>query len=379
MLIMHTSLPLRSVTKLIEEGGADSNLKITGVSGSLASGLTFKQVKWDDGEITDMRFRYSGLMDVIRHEELVIQEMHVGSATLLTTFFTESSEDPKTQSTDGSTPIGESKDPPLRLLQIDLVSLNRIIIKNPITGNTLSIPMIKWTGFKAEKGAGLELGDIEADSDHLVIKTTTPPDSDYQKRVEITLLPKLHTSILKPIRIDAHFGQKDDKPFSDIKAFDEAVHFIQTTDGTQKLLATGANLADFIDAPLPHQLQLDAEITSPDTADATLTVRGGSFILGTKSFAIQPTTVTGIAEKPEGTGFLALCRKDDTKIRYEIPVTEPKDQQRSFTPVLTSTPAMKPEDLMALLFHDRNFSDLPPAEQEKLRKHMSWLSFSLSE
>jgi hypothetical protein len=379
LLIMHTSLPLRFVTKLIEEGGADSKLKITGVSGSLSSGLSFKNVKWDEGEITDMRFRYSGIMDVIRRKELIIHEMHVGSATLQTTFFTESPEEPETQSNDHPTPKGESKDPPLRLLQIDRVSLNQIIIKNPTNGNTITIPKIEWTGFKAEKGAELELGNLEADSDHLVIKTTTPPDSDYQKRVEVSLLPKLHPSILKPIRIDAYFGQKDGKPFSDIKAFDESVHFIQTADGSQQLRATGANLADFLDAPLPNQLQLDAELANPDSSEPTLTVRGSSFVLGTKSFAIQPTTVTGPEEAPAGTGFLAICRKDDTEIRYEIPVTQSKDQQQSFTPVLTSTPAMKAEDLMALLFHDGKFSDLPPSDQEKLRKHMSWFSFSLSE
>jgi hypothetical protein len=375
MLIMHTSLPLRFVTKLIEEGGTESNLKITGVSGSLSSGLTFKQVKWDDGEITDMRFRYSGLMDVIRRKELRIQEMHLGSATLQSTFFTDSSEETQTQATDDSKPNVESSDPPLRLLQIDRVSLNQMIIKNATTGNTITIPKIEWTGFKAEKGAELELGNLEADSDHLVIKTTTPPASDYQKRVEISLLPKLHASILKPIRIDAHIGQKDGKPISDVKAFDETVLFIQTADGTQQLRAAGANLSDYLDAPLPDKLHLDAELTNPDAADATLTMRGGSFVLGTKSFAIQPTTITGIGKNPEGTGFLALCREDDTEIRYEIPVTETKDQQQPFPPVLTSTPAMKPEDLMALLFHSQEFSTLQQNDQEKLRKHMSWFSF----
>lgn len=50
-------------------------------------------------------------------------------------------------------------------------------------------------------------------------------------------------------------------------------------------------------------------------------------------------------------------------------------QEQSATPVLTSIPAMKPEDLMALLFHDQEFSALPPADQEKLREHMTWFLF----
>ncbi len=36
----------------------------SGISGSLASGLQFKKMKWDDGEITDVSVRYSGIMDV---------------------------------------------------------------------------------------------------------------------------------------------------------------------------------------------------------------------------------------------------------------------------------------------------------------------------
>ncbi len=392
LIIMHSSLPLRFVTDLIEDGNSESNLKLSGVSGSLSSGLSFQKVTWNDGEITDMRFRYSGLMDVIRRNELIIHEMHVGSATLNTTFFTESPEktaaegqaqaeatdDPSSEavSTDTPAPKGESTEPPLRLLQIDRVSLNQIIIKNPTSGHTITIPKIEWTGFKAEQGAELEFGNLEANSDHLVIKTTNPKESVYQKHVEISLLPKLYASIRKPIRIEAYLGQKDGNPIFDIKAFDQSVHFIQTADGTQQLRATGANLADFLDGPLPNNLQLDATFSKSETPAPTLTVRSGSFLLGTKSFEIQPTTVTGPDDKPEGTILLALHRADDIQIRYEIPVTETKTKDQSFLPVLTSTPTMSPEDLMALLFHNQKFTDIAPADQEKLRQYTTWFSYA---
>lgn len=394
LLIMHSPLPLRFVTKLIEEGGTDSKLKITGVSGSLASGLGFKKIEWNDGEITDLRFRYSGIMDLIRRKELIIYEMHIGSATLNTTFFTDSTEknpehspetedpetsiptkpepEPDTLTADPSSPAPDpSSDFPLRLLRIDRVSLNQITIKNPSTEHTITIPKIEWTDFKVEKNADLQLGELQADSDHLVIKTSTPPASNYQKRVEITLLPKLDPRILKPILIDALIGEKNNKPIFDIKALGDTLTLTSGADGTQRILAKTANLADFIDAPLPNQLHLEAEIDEP-----TLTVRSGTFLLGTKAFEIQPTTATETNEKPAGTVFLALHRGDDIEIRYEIPVIESKQQQQSFTPVLTSIPTLPPEDLIALLFHDQDFSTLPPQDQEKLRKHLTWFSFS---
>lgn len=375
LLIMHSSAPLRTVAGMIESAGSQQNLRITGISGSLSSGLSFKKMKWDDGEISDMRFRYSGIMDVIRRKQLIIHEMHVGSATLDTTFFTDSPEETETKSTDDASPKGESTDPPLRLLQIDRVSLNQIIIKNPSTGSTIIIPKIEWTGFKVEKGAELELGNLDAHSDHLVIKTSNPPDSDYQKRLEITLMPKLDARILKPVRIDAHLGERHGKAHFDIKVLDGTVTFAAGADGNQHIRAEGANLADFIDAPLPNKLFLDAGISNPETTGSTLTVRSGSFLLGTKTFAIQPTTVSGSEEKPEGTVFLALCREGVSEIRYEIPFIETKEQAQSFTPRLTSTPAMSPEDIMAMLFHGAAFSALPPQDQEKIRSRMSWFSF----
>ena len=376
LIIMHSSLPLRTVTRLIEKGGADSNLKITGVSGSLASGLSFKQVKWDDGEITDMRFRYSGIMDVMRRKELIIYEMHVGSATIDHNFLNDESEEKESKSTDASSPRGKSTEPPLRLLRIDRVSLNQIIIRNTSTGNTIHIPKIEWTGFKAEKGGALELGNLEADSDHLVIKTSTPPASDYQKRLEITLMPKLDARILKPVRIDAYLGEKDSKAHFDIKAFDETVTFTSGADGNQQIRAEGADLADFIDAPLPNKLNLDASLADPESADSTLTVRSGSFLLGVKSFEIQANTIIGPEQNAGGAAFLAQCRTGDTEIRYEIPVSENQENEQSFTVILTSTPAMNPEDLMALVFHDRKFSTLLTPDKEKIRKHMPWFSFS---
>ena len=376
VILMYSSLPLRYVADLIEKGDTTSNLKITGVSGSLASGLNFKKVTWDSGEIADMRFSYSGIMDIIRRDQLIIYEMHVGSATFNTNDFTDKPQDEKKPPTETSSSTSKSKEPPLRLLRIDRVSLNKIIVKNTATGEVVNIPKIEWTGFKAEKGKPLQFGDLMANSDQLVIKTSNPSNLEYQKRLEITLMPQLDKRILKPINIDALLGEKNDKAVFDIKAFDKTVTFTKGSDGTQHMSAAGVNLTDFIDAPFPNHFHLDATATKSETANSTLTVRSGSFLLGTKAFEIQPTTVMIDKAKPKGIAFLALHRADATEIRYEIPVTESETQEQNMTPILTSKPAMSPEDLMALLYHDRKFTTLAPSDQEKIRKHMTWFSFT---
>lgn len=376
LIIMNSSVPLRFVANLIEDGSKSSNLKITGVSGSLSSGLNFKKVKWDGGEIADMRFHYSGLMDVISRDELIIYEMHVGSATFNTNDLVHPPKEEEIPPTETSSSTSKSTEPPLRLLRIDRVSLNKIIITNATTGETINIPKIELNGFKAEKGKPLKFGDIVANSDHLVIKTSDPSIPDYQKRLEITLMPKLNQRIRKPITIDALLGEKNDKAIYDIKAFDKTVSFTTYPDGNQQIRAEGVNLSDFIDAPLPNNVHLDATTTKTETANPTFMVRSGSFILGTKSFKIQPTTITVDESKPEGIPFFALHRAGDTEIRYEIPITETETQEQNLTPILTSNRAMSPEDLMALLYYDLKFSTLAPNNQEKIRKDITWYSFT---
>jgi hypothetical protein len=376
LLIMHSSLPLRSVASMIETAGAQSHLKVTGISGSLSSGLRFKKMKWDDGEIADVRVRYSGIMDVIRRKQLILHEVHVGSAFIDTAFDSDESQDAESESPEESTTGGKPADWPLRLLRIDRLSLNHIVIKDRASGVTVNIPKLDWTGFKAEKGSEVEFGSLDAVSDYLVLKTTAPRSSVYQKRIEIGIMPKMHALILKPVHLAIEFGLENGKPVFDLRAFDETVTMIAGSDGIQHIRAEEANLADFIDMPLPRNLRLEAETGDPDKVQPFIRVRGGSFQLGVKSFEVQSTTASGTGEKPEGTVLLALCREGYTIIRYEIPITGTKEQDQSFTPLLASTPPMSPEDIMALLFHGAGFSTLPPQDQEKLRGRMSWFSFS---
>ena len=371
--IMHTSVPLRFVADLIEDSNKSSNLKLTGLSGSLSSGLNFKKVTWNDGEITDMRFRYSGIMDVINHDELIIHEMHIGSATIhydsTADKSGETENDSSTSSSDSSpTSTGSSSEPPLKLFQIDRVSLNKIIINDRATGKTIDIPKIQWTGFKAAKGADIQFGDLVANSDHLVIKTSNPPGFVYQKRFEITLLPKLDDRILKPINIDVHLGEKDKQTVYDIKAFDETVILTKDKSGDQKIKTKDANLADFFDGPFPNKLNFDSTETKTATEE-TITINGGSFLLGTKAFEIQPLSFT--KDPSTNPNLIAIHRTGEREIRYEALMN-----QKDFKANLTSTPAMSPENLLALIYHDQEFSTLSAQEQDKIRKYMTWFSFA---
>jgi hypothetical protein len=371
IIIMHTSVPLRFVADLIEDSSKSSNLKLTGLSGSLYSGLSLKKVTWNDGEITDMRFRYSGLMDVINRDELIIHEMHIGSATIHYDSTADKTQvDPSTSSSGSSTTsTGSSSEPPLKLFQIDRVSLNKIIIKDRATGKTIDIPKIQWTEFKAEKGADIQFGDLVANSDHLVIKTSNPPGSVYQKRFEITLLPKLDDRILNPIKIDAYLGENGKQAIYEIKAFDDTVTLTTDKSGVQQIKTKDANLADFFDAPLPNKLNFESSETISTTEETTITINSGSFLLGTKAFEIQPLSFT--KDTSTNPNLIAIHRAGETEIRYEALMN-----QKDFKAKLTSTPAMSPENLLAFIYHEREFSTLSKPDQERLRKYMTWFTFT---
>ena len=372
LLLMHSSLPLRGVASMIEGVGSQSHLKVTGISGSLASGLQFNKMKWDDGEISDVRLRYSGIMDVIRRKQLILCEVYVGSALIDTNF--QNDKPQAAESPKKSTPEGKPTDWPLRLLQIDRVSLNHLVIKDRASGVTLNIPKFDWTGFKAEKGSKVEFGNLDADSDYLTVKTTGPRSSRYQRRFEVGIMPKMHEGILKPIHIATELGLENGKLIFDLSALDETVRMTVGADGIGRLHAEGANLADFIAGPLPQNLMIDAEAGTPDASEPSIKVNGGSFQLGMKSFEIQPTPAEGPQDQAKASVLLAVSRDTDRQFRYEVSVSDAEHE--SFKPLLTSTPPMSPEDILATLFHGTAFSSLSLTDQAGVRRRIPWFSFS---
>jgi hypothetical protein len=381
ILFMHTSYPLKYVANLIEALGSDSNLKLSKPSGSISSGIGFQKITWDNGEISDMKFRYSGIMDVMNEKKLIIHEMSIGSAKI----YTDSSKDGLTETkTDETTDTEDPSSAPsttkssgkqsLKLVQIDRISLNKITIENRITGKTIDIPKIEWTGFKAEPGGEVQLGNLETKSDHLSIKTTDIQIADYRKKVEITLLPKLNETILKPIDIEALIGFKDGKEIANIKAFDDTMTLEFDEIDTRKLVLRDTNLNEYLDMPLPNQINLEVSVTDMENGESSLTISKGTLALGQKTFEIQPIKNQILKKSDKHIILQSIHREGDVEIRYEMPPNQNTiNQETKFK--LISSPEMSPDDLMAFIYHNRKFSELDTAQQQKIRKYMEGFSF----
>ncbi len=355
VVVMHTAWPLRKAAALAERAGAVANLRIAGVSGSLASGVCFTSATWTDGEMADVRIIYSGLMDLVRRKQLILREVHIGKAHFSVMGSREGQKD--TASTTNAAPGGASGDWPLKRFQIDRLTLADIVLTNRQTGFSLAIPALEWTGFKAEKG-NVIFGQLKADTDRFRLVTKDAPSAEFQRRIEGTLLPKLHPNIRRPITFIADVGCAGGNMTCRVSAFDGKLDFEMKPDHTGSLRCTGLDLADYFGATLPRKLTMEmAVVAGAEKTAYPIEVRGGTFTLGVRTFEIpaQDAFATNLV--------FAVSREAGEAFRYELVVQEGSSRIRHR---LTAQPPLSPQDTLANVFYGKNFSSLTRGEQDDI-------------
>jgi hypothetical protein len=201
--------------------------------------------------------------------------------------------------------------------------------------------------------------------------TTADASAPYQKVFTATIKPGLSRYVLKPFEVTAKCGQAGENPICDIDAFNHQLTSSENGEKKNRIHCQGLNLADYIDLPLPQNLTLDAEGDNKDPDAKTLSVRGGSFQLGLRSFEIAPQTLASVnasEEMLELPMLTAVCRDGGLEVRYRLADW----YEGSSKPRLTSEPAMSPEDLMAWVYFNQKFSVLGAEDQAKMKRYLSW-------
>lgn len=372
--LIYTAFPFKTVASMIERGGASENLRISGISGSLSSGIGIQSVQWTGGELADVRVTYSGLVDLVARKELILHEVHVGKAHL--DIANEKNDNVGTSNPSGvaSTPSPTAKGQPLlKLIQIDRLSFADVLLTNSSTGFSLAIPAFEMTGMKAENGRW-EFGQMKADTDRLKIVTTKPQSAAYQNRVEVTLLPKLHPMIRQPIHFTIDVSGDQSNPACRLSAFDGKLTFEIHPDHTGALRCSHLDLADFFDAPLPQDLTLDlSSAAGAGKKGAPLKIGAGSFKLGVRAFQIKPGTF-GAGEAADSNHLvLAVSRSQDDEISYEL---LPQDTPGSVNARLVAKPPLSPQDTVARVFFGNLYSELQPADQKSVDQKLPLFSGS---
>ncbi len=359
IVVMHTSLPFKVVASSLERATTNVNLQITGVSGSVASGFGVKAMRWTGGEIADVRVQYSGFRDWMSKQELILHEVHIGKAHLDITDWKSN-----TASTN-ATPASTSSAWPLKLFQLDRLTFQDVVLTNCLTGFSLAIPALEWTGFKVAQGT-LDLGQLKMDSDRLKITTKPALSAGFQKLVEATLLPKLHPAIRRPIDLMAEVGCMGSHIACRVRAFGGQLAYEMQPDHTGLLNCTELDLADYFDAPLPQKLTVKVAVAAASgQKTCPIKLQGGSFVLGVSTFVIpeQGLSATNV--------LLAVSRAADAEFRYELIASDepPHIRQR-----LSAQPALPPKDTVALVFFGKRSAELSAAEQREVTQKLPTFS-----
>ncbi|MEI8380923.1 MAG: hypothetical protein WCJ09_12395 [Planctomycetota bacterium] len=365
-VVMHTSWPLRSVARAIEKQGTPINLRLKGISGSISSGMQIKSMEWKTGQVTDVRVKYNGIVDILYSRRLILHEIHVGKAHLNITGFNPDSLN------DGNAPPpqnanGGNEESPLKLFQIDRLSLNDIEIKDDKTGFLLSIPTILWTGFKAEKGK-IEFGDLTANSDRLTIETTPSTSPEFQRHIQAVIFPKLHSTIRKPIKFSIDFAYAEDKFKYKCDIFDGKLTIATQPDQSAVSQCQGLNLDEYFDAVLPRELTVTTIQTDDLQKLNSLEIRGGSFKLGKRTFVITPQKLEHLAEAKRISSTLATSDEGGIQMSYGVAVMENDHGVPAISQQITSNPSMTPREVLAQLFYAKSVADLSESEQQELDK-----------
>ena len=396
-VLMHTAVPLRMFASVFSSGTGAGDVRIEGISGSIAKGFEIKTIRWgkegtDASEIQDVRVAYSSFGDLMGGQRVVFKEIHIGKAHLDVTgmekLMENLSDDSQPYSgtnwSGGSNAVvwtnfgagSRSRTAMTRrgagLFQIDRLSVEDVFLTNRANGFSLSVPAFEWKGFKM-LSKKVELGDLKIDSDRLKVTTSSGEEVEingkkvaFQKKLEGTILPRLHPAVRQPIAFTIDVGHNGRSLFWRIKALDGKFEACRLEDRSGFVRCEDLDLAAYMDAPVPQHLSMEALLTSDGTAHKDgLRLSKGSFQLGVKKFEIQPLELESSERETETNDLVAVSRSGDSVFTYHLIVP---DQPWKIEQRLTATPPVTPEETLARVFYDKRFEELSEDKQEAVKK-----------
>jgi hypothetical protein len=371
---LYTAVPIRILAWLAESIGSSAGLQITGISGNLSSGFGCSAINWENGEVSDLRFRYHTEARSPRRS-VIIDEIHAGRAHADFSGWTHANflgAERTSNNPDSNIPKG-SRMPfewPFGSLTISNVSLGDILLTNRRTGFELAIPSLQWTGFRVAPGE-IEPGAISIVSDRLQLSTQNSEDPKYQKRLEAVLFPKLHPSLRKSIPISADLAFSGNTFALRLNAFEGGLKAELAPGHDGFVRAQKLHLGDYFHAPLPRDISCELLIPSNSNLPTALqpSLSSGSFQLGTRTFHVD---LWDGASHPEGWP-IAVSRGAPPEFSYTLSELKPFPKQ-----VLLSHPSLSPEETLALIFFGRFFAELPPSDQQEVHRITPFFRFSIS-
>lgn len=401
-VLVHTSVPLKTFAELLAD---DDDLAIEDVSGSMSSGIRIKRLHFRSPEghlqeFEDIGFSYAGLWRVVRHRELVVNEVSIGHARVT---FAETTRDrserdpaPSAEPRPDAAPPAErnetSGDGGLRRFEVQRVRLANLTLlfpgmAEPVRVDALELDDMLVTDGRFRVGGirvagnALELTDVEPLNPH--------PDATFAMRLEGRALPPLHPGVTRPLplAVEWSIAGADEGRF-ELLAFDDSRLQWRIAPGTgghgQQLRMIDLTAADWL-ATTSHWpvTRLDVEWTQAnapgDGAEPSPWRHGaGSFKVLGRRFEVAPGTIDPPAPGFDGDDatwqpVLAGQRQvGDRRMLCEL-WWDP-DNQRAWlhwrlANGAAADPAPAPRDLVAWLWRDdtdAGWQALDAADRDRL-------------
>ncbi|MGE4130687.1 MAG: RDD family protein [Bdellovibrionales bacterium] len=361
--VFYTSIPLKSAARNLEMKG---DMKIQGITGSLAKGFQVQQLEFDKSEqgkmtLNDIRFEYD-LWNLIKDEKLSIDRISVGRGrfdlkpSLIQGRPSQAAAGiAAADKADGTSTVGDKKKPKrsLQAMIVKVVDLNQIEI---LYGNqTIKMDRFWARDLNFDKTKGASVAQIGIDSPSLKASTgkvevTPTGDFTMSHSLDVRIGPGLLPTVEKEISL-RFFGERVMGQLTNLSlsAFSDKVRMWRKS-GLYHLQVKDFSPGDYYKVKSPiRSLSISASSPIP-----LLTDYRGTMLIGTRSASLNGLEVNLSVGQRKYTGALSPFGLAPmlSSGQLKLPL------------VTTSEPMANPADELALLMYDRGFEELSAEEKQ---------------
>jgi hypothetical protein len=365
--LFHTSLPLKWLAGTLES----DSVTMTGVSGSISSGFGIEKLtihgESGDSTIEGITFRYSGLIDSISNDQLVIEEISVESADIIAgaDAFESSNEDEESSEPSGNSTTS-TKGSGIKLFELQKLSITNTRYRTADGLIDVDIPAIRLEGLKVE-GDNFELAKFEVISDSLDVSLAdaTPEEIEgqlmpFKRRLYGKVLPKIHPLVISKIDFNIEFAAVAGATKSRVTACGGSYQQTMLPDGSSIVRFTGFNLNKYMD--MKSFVSPENLTTTVRETDNVVKLKDGEFFLGKTRFEIRKQEID--SSDPEA---VILCQAQVEGLAV-VAMLKP-DKENSWPPLiveLDSKPKKAKPELLAQIYFQSAYESLTPEEKTRI-------------
>ncbi|MDF1850938.1 MAG: hypothetical protein P1U85_08905 [Verrucomicrobiales bacterium] len=381
LLIFHSPLPVKWLAgEVAENSNLDgSSIDLSGVGGSISKGVTVKEIvvygAEGDSTVEGFKFHFNGLVDSIWNKRLIIEELSTERAEFVvaSSFFEDmTDEEEEEEVSDSGSETDTSKDGEDFLFELQELRFANSHFRSPDGELDIEIPLVRLAGLKID-GESFELEEVEVVSDYIKVELSDASpviidgrEMPFNKKVSGAFLPGIHEAVIAEIKFSVEFATVGGKTSHRILFFDGAIEQAMLADGVSRVQFKNLSVADYLDCEdlvMPQNFTLMAR-----EQDSAVMLEPGEFTLGTTRFETAAQEVD--ADAPEE-AIIGRAKVGD----YEIESKVRPEKDRIWPPIsveLTSKPELGPRKLLALVYFQRELSELTEDEKAKVeRLHQS--------